>query len=328
MAEDNTTTSTRKLVKAGASSHTIALPKEWVDRNGLRRGDTVVVEERSPTELLITPRSQPSRPSTKEITINVDGKTPGTIQRLVTAAYLNNAGSIVLAGKTMSKMAKQLRDMLHSFVAVEITEQTSTRLVAKDLLNIEEVAVDKTIRRMDMMCRSILDDGISGTATAESVDLRDEDINRLFFLLYRLLRRSIEDHALAQRLEIRGGALLSTWAMAQHLEAFGDAAARVAQLMSSLKGKSKTAATTLAGEVKAHYLQAMKSYYEKDSELADKVASGRMALAEKQNVMLRTERESSSIEIALQLGTMVSLATDIARLVIDDAATGMSAQDQ
>ena len=40
---------------------------------------------------------------------------------------------------------------------------------------------------MDMMLRSLIKDATDENANIESALLRDQDINRLFFLLYRLL---------------------------------------------------------------------------------------------------------------------------------------------
>jgi phosphate uptake regulator len=297
----------RKLVKAGESSHTIALPKQWLDKHGLQKGDDVIVEEEGPA-LILTPT--PRRRQVREITICSDNKSLGTLQRELTAAYLNNCSTVTITGKNIAHT--EVRKMLHHFVALEVTEQTGTRIVAKDFLNVEELAIDKTLRRMDMMIRSMLEDAAEG----KNADvMRDEDINRLYFLLARILRRSIEEPALAQKLGLRGTAILNTWAVMNQLEQLGDAAQRVLELTAHGRSKKIISCIKLVHE---HYLNAMKAYHDKNAGIADKVAEKRLAISKQ-----LAELEG---ELAFQLNTMTSLCTDIARAVIDDAPLSAAGQ--
>ena len=43
----------RKLVKAGSASHTVSLPKSWLEKNMLKKGDTIFIIEKSDSELTI-----------------------------------------------------------------------------------------------------------------------------------------------------------------------------------------------------------------------------------------------------------------------------------
>ncbi|MEK6822320.1 MAG: hypothetical protein AABY13_00705, partial [Nanoarchaeota archaeon] len=275
------------------------------------------------------PALAPAAAPATEITITVDGKELGTLQREITAAYLNNYSSIVLTGKSLPKITRIVRDMLHDFVAVEITEQTGTRLVAKDLLNLEEIAVDKTIRRMDMMLRSLYDDAIAGTASAENALLRDKDINRLFFLLYRLLKRSVDDHAMAKRLGLSGTQLLSTWAMIHHLESIADIAARLPDMLDALKKPAREDANAAIVSIREYYLSTMKSYYATDRDLADKVAAQRAGLVETHTAIIKKFPDLATAEFTMQFAAMASLVADIARVVIDEnAVSGTSPASQ
>jgi len=317
----------RRLVKAGASSHTIALPKAWLDRHKLGKGDTVYVDERNET-LVITPALVPLRAATSAITISVDGKELATLQREVTAAYLNNYGTITLQGKGVAALARELRQLLHGFVAIEITEQTGTRLVAKDFLNLAEVDIDATLRRMDMMVRSMLEDGI-GEEVIENAHLRDEDINRLFFLLYRVLRRTLDDPLLRERLKLGRGKLLSTWAMIHYLEQLGDASTRILHLLPAIKGKQRELALELARDVQTYYLDVIKAYHTHDASLANKAATERAIIAERHAQLLKANAVPESVELALQLSSMTSLVADIARVVIDEnPSDGTSVADR
>ena len=180
---------TRRLVKAGQASHTISLPKEWLDKNNLKKGDTVYIKEKSDRELIVTPEGKEIVSKSKDIVINTSNKALDIIQREITAAYINNYNSITIVGRDLDEKSKDVRRMLHDFVALEIAEQTSDKIIAKDLLNWKEISIDKTIRRMDIIIRSIFEDTIKslkGKNLHESIHFRDFDVNRLyfFFLVY------------------------------------------------------------------------------------------------------------------------------------------------
>jgi phosphate uptake regulator len=157
----------RKLVKAGQTSHTVSLPKEWISKNELKKGDTVYIHPKSDTELLVSAEKTTKMPSKKEITINIEGKDIDTIQRDITSAYLNNYNTITLLGENITSRTKAIRKILHDFVALEISEQTSMRIIAKDLLNMQEISLYKTINRMDLiirtMCKSTIFSSISSS---------------------------------------------------------------------------------------------------------------------------------------------------------------------
>lgn len=302
----------RRLVKAGQASHTISLPKNWLDKHKLQKGDLVYLYEKSDNELLITPESKPDDPMpSKEITIPVDNKKLSTIQREITSAYINNYGSITLIGDSITDKTNDIRKMLHDFVALEVADQTAKTIVAKDLLNVKEISVDKTIRRMDMLVRSMLKDSIAAvdkTELAKSVEMRDLEVNRAYFLMMRLLKSTFSNRKLAELFNLSNEKVLSYYYLTINLENFADAAKHVVDLMAKEKRKSKV--KQVFEKVEKGYLDVMKSYFTKDKKLADQVALGRVELMD--------EVEELPIGTSQLFRTMVTLTNNIARLVIDE----------
>ncbi|MEK6856972.1 MAG: phosphate uptake regulator PhoU, partial [Nanoarchaeota archaeon] len=193
----------RSLVKAGQTSHTVSLPKEWLDKNNLKRGDLIYLHENGEKELLITPHLLKDTPQElKEITISIDKKEIDTIQREITSAYINNYHLINIAGENLSEHLKDIRNIIQDFVALEVVEQTNKRIVVKDLLNLDDIAIDKTIKRMDMVVRSMLQDSkgsVEKPELDESIRFRDEDVNRIYFLLFRLLKSALKNPKIAEK---------------------------------------------------------------------------------------------------------------------------------
>jgi phosphate uptake regulator len=307
----------RRLVKAGQASHTISLPKEWLDKNKLGKGATLYIHEKSDSELLITPHlAGHSTSEQKAVTIQVDGKELDTIQREITAAYVNNASNIDLVGETISKHAKEIRRMLHDFVALEISEQTANRISAKDLLNLQEISVDKSIKRMDVIVRTMLQDckiTVTGKDLSESVMFRDYDVNRLYFLLARLLKSSLSNPSMAAQLQISPPKVLGKWMLVHYVEQLADAVKGLCADCGTLGTKQRKNVSALLGQLEQDYLDTMKAVHEKNAKLADEIARRRI------------ERQMSCASLSAELpnaahgcSTISSLLSDIARLVIDE----------
>lgn len=301
----------RRLVKAGQASHTISLPKEWLDKNKLKKGDLVYLHEKTDKELTITPENKEEGPAEqKEITIQVDGKELSTVQREITSAYINNYNTIRLLGESVTQRTKDIRKMLHDFVALEVAEQTAKSITARDLLNLKEISIEKTIRRMDMLVRSMIQDSVEAIDKpdlAQSVIVRDYEVNRAYFLLMRLLKSSLNNKATAEHFKLSNDKVLNYYYLTLNLENFADAAKQLSETgVKTKKEKSKE----VFKEVEKCYLDAMKAYFVDDKKLADSVALKRAEL-----MKTAAELPAGTAEI---FRNMVTLANNIAKVVIDN----------
>ena len=100
----------RKLVKSGTASHTISLPKDWIQKNKLKKGDLLYLKEQD-NNIIISAEQKQEQPKYKEITITIDNKDIGTIRRQTIAAYINNYHIFTFIG-SINKNIEQLRKIL------------------------------------------------------------------------------------------------------------------------------------------------------------------------------------------------------------------------
>ncbi|PIN75599.1 hypothetical protein COV18_02015 [Candidatus Woesearchaeota archaeon CG10_big_fil_rev_8_21_14_0_10_37_12] len=303
----------RRLVKAGQASHTISLPKEWLDKHRLKKGDLVYLHERGDHELLITPENKGDEPlPQKEITISVDNKELSTLQREITSAYINNYNTIVLAGSSIAAKTKDIRKMLHDFVALEVAEQSAKSIVAKDLLNVKDVNVEKTVRRMDMLVRSMLQDSVAALDDAKLIDsviMRDEEVNRAYFLLMRLLKSSLANKHIADSFQLSNDQILNFYYLTINLENFADYTKHLAEYVG--KEKKKSNIKEMFERVEKSYLDAMKAYFVSDRKLAEQVALDRVGLI--------TSASELSPGVAELFKSMITATNNVARLVMDNS---------
>ncbi len=302
----------RRLVKAGQASHTISLPKEWLDSHKLKKGDLVYLYEKGDKELVISPESKADEVvPEKTVTISVDNKELSTIQREITSAYINNYNTIILSGQTITQKTKDIRKVLHDFVALEVADQSANSIIAKDLLNLKEISIDKTLRRMDMLVRSMIQDSIAAVDNAElsqSVVVRDYEVNRAYFLLIRLLKSSLSNKQIADFFQLSNNKVLSYYYLTINLENFADCAKQLAEYLGKEKKKDKL--KSIFQRVEKGYLEVMKGYFTRDRKLADGVALQREEL-------LKDAGELPA-GIAELFRSMVTLTNNIARLVMDE----------
>ena len=310
----------RRLVKSGAASHTISLPKQWLDKNTLKKGDLVYIVEKTDKELSIMAENTGLEKASKEISINVEGKGMDAIQREITSAYINNFNNIVIIGLDSVDKAKDIRRILHDFVALEISEQTSSKIVAQDLLNLKEISIDKTLRRMDMIVRSIMQDSVSsieGNNMFDSVFHRDFDVNKLYFLMYRLLKSALNDSNVASTFGLTNNDVLGNWFLAVNLENIADNSKKICEVLKKKIKVNTKELKTLYKDVEKAYLDVMKAYFNKDRKLANDVASRRTSIITK---CTKLQEKNNTAEVALISNNLIDLEnhiSSICRLVID-----------
>ncbi|MBW2974608.1 phosphate uptake regulator PhoU [Candidatus Woesearchaeota archaeon] len=311
---------TRRLVKSGASSYTVSLPKEWLERNKLKRGNMVYIKEKSPGELSISPESVEEPLKAREITINVDDKELGTIEREITSAYVNNYNTIRITGSTLIDKTKDIRRILHNFTALEITEQRAERIVAKDLLNLKEVSIETSIRRMDMIIRSMMQDigSIRNKSILENIQFRDFDVNKLYFLLFRLIKGALNDPVLAGHFDIDSEKALSVWYLAVNLENIADCCKSICLNLTRVGEEYDLAEfEELYKKVMGYYFDVMKAYYKKDKKLADNVALNRNGVIDRCVLLSEKNKGFEMLNLWGSLKEIENLICNIGRIVID-----------
>jgi phosphate uptake regulator len=290
---------TRKLVKTGAETYTMSLPKEWVKKNNLNKGDLLFLHQNK-SSIEIRPAEGREAKEDKEITISIDGKDVSTLRRETISAYINNFTKFSFVGENLDDKMEDIRKILHNFLALEIIEHTNKRLVVKDYLDLKEFSLDNIIRRMDMLVRSIIIDSKNSfekKGVHENLKLRDYEVDKLFFLLNRLVRSR----------DISPKEAISYFWIAKTLESISDDIKEIAEEFEKTKDKS---IVKKYEDVESYYKEAIKAYMKNDKQLADKLISQRSMIMEE----LEKIKEKG---IAARLKNVVANSRNIAKVALD-----------
>lgn len=227
---------TRKVQQTGGSSYIISLPKPWIEKNKIQKKDTLGILAQPDGNLLITPKINSEDILKNKEIITDDYKDYNFLFRVLIGTYIMGFSKITL--KSSKKFEPFIRDCVINFTQIaigpEIIEETNTYIVIKDLLNPKEMPFDKTLKRMYILAESMHEDAIRALKTkdktlAEEVIKRDDDIDRLHWLIGRQSNIVLRDIILSQKMGITLEDANHYQLMSRFLERIADHAVKIAK---------------------------------------------------------------------------------------------------
>jgi phosphate uptake regulator len=223
---------TRKVLEMGGGTVLISLPKSWAKRNGVVRGSSVAVEEISARRLMVRPLGEKGeKPEEKEVVIEYPRENLSYVTNDVTGAYLMGSNAIRIEGKRMISREDRgrLKAAVTRLVGLEIVDEDSKGMTMQFLPDPAVLDPEKIVRRMASLISGMLRDSGEGVrhdrALLSLVGERDDEVDRLYFLLVRTIRTATIDPEVAERYQLAPIECLDYRVLASYLESLGDAIA-------------------------------------------------------------------------------------------------------
>ena len=198
----------RKLIRHGNSSLSVTLPAKWASRFGLKKGDTIEVEELN-NQLLLSTRKQRRL---KSIEIGLSGLDRSLIRHHIVGAYILGYDQIVLkyvqeSAAVLSKRGKEgrmlvsviIEETVNGLIGMEIMEHTAEKAVIKDLSDAMADEFDTVLKRIFTMLLSYGDGMVEAIEGKDRVMLaelqaRNKHIERfIIFCLRYIHKKSFAD---------------------------------------------------------------------------------------------------------------------------------------
>ena len=291
----------RKLMGFSKGSYIVTMPKSWIAKHNLKKGDTISIEEGSNELIFYAGQKEPIRKE-KAISIETEGKKLAMIKAEIVSAYLNNYNTIEIRSKNLADDAPVIKGIIRDLSGMEIIEQTGTKIVAQDLIDVGSISIQNIMRRMDVITRSMIDDlllCLDGKCDSKSILNRDADVNRLYFLGYRVIKNAMENPVVMRELDT------NIWHIANHrsvlirVEEIADTQKRISRLLSNaqLRDEILEGIKEISGDIKRGYSDVMKACYTNDKEIALEIEINHESLIEKCNKFLEDASKHSSVEI-------------------------------
>jgi phosphate uptake regulator len=311
----------RKLISFGKSSYIISLPKAWVTQNKLKKGDLIYIEENG-SNLVLSKKDSNEIEKKESKVINIDGKSPFWVGREVCSAYILNNHEIVLKGNEIRNKVKDFQSVVQGLIALEVMEQTSETMVAKDFLNMDQVSLIELVKKMDVVTRTMFKESASmfKEDNCENINNRDKDINRLYFLLYRAAVYNLQNPTKAiKNFKLNALDLLQLLFMGFYIEIIADEVRRTVKAVNLVKNSKgiETDVINYLAEMEEFYLESIKAFYKKDVEAALRLSERRkkkydLELEKLNQKVTKTENYNKVVN---HLGRLVTAIHNLGRVI-------------
>jgi len=317
----------RKLQKTGGSTFLLSLPKGWIKRMGLKQGDLVALIERGDGALLVDPRYS-EKEKVKMAIIEIDASPNFT--REITANFLYGYDVIRIRSKNgiTSEQRDAIKRSLQQLVGVEIVEESAKEITLQCLLSPSALSLKRTIKRTYLIAARMQEDAVTAIKDkdlnlAESVVVRDEDIDRLYFLMVRQLRSAIMEPYLAEKIGISPIECLDYRVAIKSIESMADYSVKIAEqvhLILDAKIPENVIESILKINRIAHEMHsnAIEALVRKDGVLASKT----IAMKPQRNQAVEEAYKAlanESVEISIPLSTVIDMLDRISECGVDIA---------
>lgn len=228
----------RRLQRSTSGTFFVCLPRDWSEAHGLKKGTLVALNEDADGKLFIDPEYN-VEPSPKSTSLLVGPY----LGREITGHYL--LGSDIIRIRAKERIDYDTRSIVKSAVSsligLEIVEENYSQIVLQCLLEPSGFPPEKILRRnysiVAGMHRDVVTAFIGGDSQlAQSVIARDDENNRLYFLLVRILRTIIQNPRLGQKLGLSTIECLDYRLAASLIETMGDSCVQAAEKTLELQG--------------------------------------------------------------------------------------------
>jgi len=255
----------RSVMKSGGSL-TISIPRSWARKIKLREGDYVEVEVAG-DKLIISPMIEER---VDRVRLRLESDIQSLINKVV-AAYLMGYDVIeILAPRNLKEDLEreilQVKDKLMGLEVMETSSSTITLGMVIDPLKLKPVEILRMMwKTSDEMLRYSLESLISGDLKRSSlINRMEDDMDRLYFYMVRILRRGLMDPALAAMLKISSIEMLDYRLAAFFLENIADKAFELMELSELRDGALGELMPRLSEIVLKNHEYAMEAFLNKN----------------------------------------------------------------
>jgi phosphate uptake regulator len=228
--------SDRRLQGIG-SSMLVSLPSDWIRSHSLKKGDIVTIETSNDSSVTIIPRDS-KKGSPKEVTIPLRDISADRFLNQIYGSYLLGYELIHINGKSPIDYGtrERIKSAIGKLVGLEIVDEDSFKITIQFLLDAHSMEVSKILKRMSSIVAGMHRDTISSLynkneMTSDLIRQRDDEVDRQYFLIVRLMRSAMMDRKLASSLNLSNIDLLDYRIAANHIESAGDNISALASIV-------------------------------------------------------------------------------------------------
>ncbi len=206
----------RKLQKIGGSSYFITLPKSWIQKNSLDKSAIISMIESATGDLIVTPPKLIE--SVRLANLKLSNTNHDIMVKMIAAAYINGCTEMNISSfdkQSLKNIEKYIQSRFPGFILTREGEDFISLKFVADLTSVNFIELFERMDRLtSFMCDEIKD--------KNALKDYDVEVDKLYFLLIRLLRTAIMDSSLAKVIGLSAVQILDFRLVLHALERFGD----------------------------------------------------------------------------------------------------------
>lgn len=221
----------RRVQAVGGGSLSVSLPKSWVIRNGIKKGDNLLMEERVDGSLLIF---ADRRRRERETELDFSGDR--SLETILSRYLLGFDRIRIRFPKGLSiEQRKRIMKFISRLPGMELEDESSDLLVFRCTMDPASMKPREILLRMHEMAYRMLEDAIRAANTGDKnlMDLikeRDDVLDRIYFTVVRATRLALIDAGVMARLGVNPVELMDLRICAMLEEGIGDIAVELAYM--------------------------------------------------------------------------------------------------
>jgi phosphate uptake regulator len=219
----------RRLQQIG-SSILVSLPSLWIKSNNLKKGSIVPVHINHDNSISIFASEDDMADKIKELTIPYQSVSMDVLVNQVYGGYLLGYDMIRIKASSQISFedADRIKKAMRKLVGLEIVDEDGFHISAQFLLDADTLDAEKILRRMSAIVAGMYRDMLEAIRLKQNSSIRkvisgrDDEVDRQYFLLVRLIRSAMMDQRLAGKLNLSNIDILDYRIAANLLESAGD----------------------------------------------------------------------------------------------------------
>jgi phosphate uptake regulator len=187
------------------------LPRDWVRKRNLRRGDRVFLAEEGATLRLMTEQTAEERRRGSTSTVVDSDQCPGGgfLERVIVGNYILGREKITIVSKRRlsGEHLEAARRVVRRLIGIGIIEETHNRLVLHCAIDPANHPLDTLIRRLYQLGWTMLNESLDSLMRgrveyADDALRREDDSDMMYWLILRLILSAQADAKVAEQLGI------------------------------------------------------------------------------------------------------------------------------
>jgi phosphate uptake regulator len=219
----------RRLQQIG-SSILVSLPSVWIKSNNLKKGSIVPVHINRDNSISIFASEDDTADKIKELAIPYPSVSMDMLVNQVYGGYLLGYDMIQIKASSQISFedADRIKKAMRKLVGLEIVDEDGFHISAQFLLDADTLDAEKILRRMSAIVAGMYRDMLEAIRLKQNSSIRkvisgrDDEVDRQYFLLVRLIRSAMMDQRLAGKLNLSNIDILDYRIAANLLESAGD----------------------------------------------------------------------------------------------------------